>query len=220
MAPATLPDSSCLIVAGSREARALAEVLPGARVVEDLPDPLTACAVIDASHPCEREAPARIAALCAARGVPLLRYARPGWAAQAGDDWRRVADGAAARAALDPVWGCVFLCLGRDERVAFAGDMARHYLVRTRRDDPAAEGLAQFTLTTKAGPYTADAEAALMRDAGIEALVTRDAGGAGAYPKIAGARALGLPVVLIERPVVACAVARDAGEARAWLDSL
>jgi|GEM_PF-2486416 len=125
----------------------------------------------------------------------------------------------AAEAMLD-VWGCVFLCLGRDERVAFAGDMARHYLVRTRRDDPAAEGLAQFTLTTKAGPYTADAEAALMRDAGIEALVTRDAGGAGAYPKIAGARALGLPVVLIERPVVACAVARDAGEARAWLDSL
>lgn len=219
MAPA-IPHSDCLIVAGSREARALGAALPGVRVVEAVPERLSARAVIDASHPCERETHARLASLCTARGIPLLRYARPGWTAQAGDDWRIVADGVAARAALDPGWRRVFLCLGRGERAGFAGDEARHYLVRTRHDDPAAEGLADFTLSARAGPFTADSEAALMRAGRIDALVTRDAGGAGAYPKIAGARALGLPVVLIARAPVACPVARTIGEAREWLASL
>lgn len=219
MVPA-IPHNDCLIVAGSREARALAEALPGARVADVVPQTLAARAVIDASHPCERETHAHLSVLCRARGIPLLRYARPGWTAQPGDDWRIVAEGRAARAALDPAWRRVFLCLGRGERADFAGDAARHYLVRTRRDDPAAEGLADFTLTARAGPFTARSEAALMRAERIDALVTRDAGGEGAYPKIAGARALGLPVVLIARPPVACPVARSIGEARAWLASL
>jgi len=219
LAPA-IPHSDCLIVAGSREAHALAEALPGAVVVDAPPARLTARAVIDASHPCERETHARIAALCTAQGVPLLRYSRPGWTQASGDDWRVVPDGAAARAALDPAWGRVFLCLGRGERAAFAGDAARHYLVRTRRDDPAAEGLADFTLTAKGGPFTAASEAALMRAGRMQALVTRDAGGEGAYPKIEGARMLGLPVVLIARPPVACPLAQSVEEVRAWLAAL
>jgi len=222
LARATLPPNSgdCLIVAGSREARALADALPGARVVETMPAHLTARAVIDASHPCERGTPARIAALCTDAGVPLLRFVRPGWTARPGDDWRVAADGTAARGALDPAWRRVFLCLGREERAAFAGDDARHYLVRSRRDDPAAEGLARFTLTTKGGPFTAAAEADLMRSEAIDALVTRDAGGAGAYPKIEGARMLGLPVVMLARPPAHGPLARDIGEVRAWLASL
>lgn len=213
-------DSDCLIVSGAREAGALAEALPGAGIAREVPARLTARAVIDASHPCERETHARLAGLCAGTGVPLLRFARPGWTARPGDDWRGVADGREARAALDPAWRRVFLCLGRGERAAFAGDDTRHYLVRTRHGDPAGEGLARFTLTTGPGPFTARAEAGLMRAERIEALVTRDAGGAGAYPKIAGARLLGLPVVMLARPPVACPVARDVGEVRAWLASL
>ena len=209
-----------MIVSGSREARILADALPGAEVIDTLPcDPLPR-AVIDASHPCERGTHALVAGWCAARSLPLLRHARPGWTAQAGDDWRVVADGAAARAALAPEWSRVFLCLGRDGRMAFAGDADRHYLVRTRTDDPAAEGLVDFTLTAKAGPFTAQSEADLMRAHRIDALVTRDAGGEGAYPKIGGARLAGLPVVLIARPPVACPVARSVEEARAWLASL
>ncbi len=218
MAHATPPD--CLIVAGSREAHVLAAALPGAVLVDNIPAHLNARAVIDASHPCERGIHSRLATLCAGQALPLLRYARPGWVAQPGDDWRMVADGVAARAALDPEWSRVFLCLGRDERAAFAGDESRHYLVRTRRDDPAAEGLAYFTLTAKAGPFTAGSEADLMRVHRIDALVTRDAGGEGAYPKIEGARLVGLPVVLIDRPPVACPIARSVEEARAWFASL
>ncbi len=218
MAHATPPEF--LIVDGSREARVLAAALPGAVLVDGVPDPLIARAVIDASHPCERDIHARVAARCAAQGVPLLRYARPGWTAGEGDDWQVVPDGEAARAALDPTWSRVFLCLGRDERAAFTGNEGRHYLVRTRRDDPASEGLVDFTLTAKAGPFTARSEADLMRDHRIDVLITRDAGGEGAYPKIEGARLLGLPVVLIARPSVTCPIARSVEEAREWLVSL
>lgn len=214
------PPEPCLVVDGAREARPLAEAIPGARLVAALPDGPAPRAVVDASHPCERDTHARVAAFCAARGVPLLRYVRPGWDARPRDDWRRVPDGEAARAALDPAWERVFLCLGRGERAPFAGDAARHYLVRTRRDDPAAEGLMRFTLTAKGGPFDAGEEAALMRAERIAALVTRDAGGAGAYPKIAGARLLGLPVVLIDRPPVACPVAGRVEEVETWLASL
>ena len=40
----------------------------------------------------------------------------------------------------------------------------------------------------------------LMREHGIEAVVTRNSGGDETYPKIGAARALGLPVVMIDRP--------------------
>ena len=41
---------------------------------------------------------------------------------------------------------------------------------------------------------------ALLRAHGIEAVVSKNSGGAGTYAKIEAARALGLPVVMIERP--------------------
>jgi precorrin-6A/cobalt-precorrin-6A reductase len=137
-----------------------------------------------------------------------------------GDNWWVVEDPAAARATLVAEWSRVFLCLGRAERTAFSRDRARHYLVRSRRDDPAREGLTDFTLTAEPGPFTADAEADLMRAHRIDALVTRDAGGEGAYPKIEGARMLGLPVVLIARPPVDCPTAASIAEAAEWLASL
>jgi precorrin-6A/cobalt-precorrin-6A reductase len=39
-----------------------------------------------------------------------------------------------------------------------------------------------------------------LRDHGIDVVVTKNAGGDGAYAKLAAARTLGLPVVMIDRP--------------------
>jgi precorrin-6A/cobalt-precorrin-6A reductase len=70
------------------------------------------------------------------------------------------------------------------------------------------------------GPFTADAERALLREHRIEALVARDSGGELTAAKLVAARELGLPVVLIARPpspdVPAVA---SVEEAVAWLSA-
>ncbi len=211
-----------VIVTGSREANALARVLPKAVCVDgsDLTAFSGASTVIDASHPCERETHDAVQAVCARDNIPLLRLRRPEWSAVAGDRWVQVDSAQAARRALDQTAKRVFLCLSASDRAAFRGDEARWYLVRSRKDDRAREGLAQFDLTTQSGPYTAQSETALMRAHGIDTLITRNAGGAGAYPKIAAANALGLPVILLNRPCVTCPTASSVEEATAWLAAL
>jgi precorrin-6A/cobalt-precorrin-6A reductase len=57
-----------------------------------------------------------------------------------------------------------------------------------------------------------------MRDHGTEVVVAKNAGGKGAVAKIAAARALGLPVVMIDRPAIPPReVARTVAEVMAWL---
>ncbi len=211
-----------VIVTGSREANALARVLPEAVCVDGgSPGEIAnATAVIDASHPCERDTHDAVQALCLRESIPLLRLRRPEWSAVAGDRWIEVNSAKAAHAALPPTVKRVFLCLSASDRTAFRGDEARWYLIRSRKDDRAREGLADFDLTTQSGPYSAESEAALMRAHRIDTLITRNAGGAGAYPKIAAANALGLRVILLNRPAVTCQTASTVEDATAWLAAL
>jgi precorrin-6A/cobalt-precorrin-6A reductase len=50
------------------------------------------------------------------------------------------------------------------------------------------------------GPFDAVAEEALMRAEAIEILVTKNSGGTATAAKLAAARRLGLPVILVRRP--------------------
>ena len=52
------------------------------------------------------------------------------------------------------------------------------------------------------GPFTLDGDRELMRARGIQWLVARNSGGAGARAKIDAARELGLPVIMIARPAL------------------
>jgi len=63
--------------------------------------------------------------------------------------------------------------------------------------DPPVPGL---RLLIQRGPFTTAAEAALFDRLGIDVLVTKASGGAAAAPKLAVARARGVPVLLIRRP--------------------
>ncbi len=192
-------------VLSSLAGRVADPVLPPGRVrvggfggVEGLAQALAEVdAVIDATHPFAAAMTANAAAACAATGTPLLRLQRPGWTAEPGDDWRWVGDLAEAAAAVAGA-GSVFVTTGRKDLAAFAG-LTGAVLVRSV-DPPEPPLPARCTVVLARGPFTVEEETALMREHGVEVLVTKDSGGGMTAAKLTAARELGVPVVLVRRP--------------------
>ena len=70
------------------------------------------------------------------------------------------------------------------------------------------------------GPFTVEGDRALLQQHGITHLVAKNAGGSGAAAKLEAARALGLPVILINRPAVPPRrTAATVEQVMAWLGS-
>jgi precorrin-6A/cobalt-precorrin-6A reductase len=156
-------------------------------------------AVVDATHPFAATITASAAAAADVTGTPLLRLQRPGWRSQPGDDWRWV-DSLEQAAVAVADFAHVFLTTGRRGLDAFAG-LAAECVIRTV--DPPVPPLPERTTVVLArGPFTLDEEVALMREHGVDVVVTKDSGGAMTVAKLKAARKLGLPVVLVRRPPV------------------
>lgn len=177
-------------------------------------------AVIDATHPFAARMAGNVAAACEEAGVPRLKLVRPAWEEQPGDHWIRAGDAESAAEALAGLGERVFLTLGRRDLDAFARLRDVWFLVRLIDPPPEDLPLPRHELLLARGPFAAAAEAELMRARGIQALVSKNAGGAATYGKITAARQLGLPVVMIERPLVPPGeTAPDVAGAVAWLDA-
>jgi precorrin-6A/cobalt-precorrin-6A reductase len=176
-------------------------------------------ALIDATHPYAAIMSANAARAAEIADVPLLALRRPPWIAIPGDRWTEVADTAEAVRALGEAPRHVFLALGRNEIGAFAQAPQHFYLVRSV--DPVEPPLAvpcAFYVTGR-GPFTEEDDSALMIEHAIDAIVAKNSGGAATYGKIAAARALSLPVILLRRPEMPQVPAVEAiDDAVAWLD--
>ncbi|MBB6307850.1 cobalt-precorrin-6A reductase [Xanthobacter tagetidis] len=175
-------------------------------------------AVIDATHPYAARISANAAEACAAAGVPLLALRRPPWERREGDRWREAVDVPAAIAALGAAPRRVFLALGRNEVRAAEAAPQHSYVVRSV--DPIAPPLAvpDARYVLGRGPFTQEGDRALLAAHGIDAIVAKNSGGAATYGKIAAARALGIGVILIARPLMPDGPAvDDIGAAEAWL---
>ncbi len=156
--------------------------------------------VIDATHPFAVQMSRNAVAACAAAGVPLIALTRPAWQAVDGDRWAHVADIAGAVAALDRPRAHVMLAVGRLQLAAFAPNPQHRYLLRLVDPPNGPLPLPDTQVIVDRGPFDAESDRALMRQHGIELVVSKNSGGTGAYAKIAAARALGLPVLMIDRP--------------------
>lgn len=180
-------------------------------------------ALIDATHPFAAQMSRNAIEAAAMTYVPLLRLQRAEWQPQPGDNWRTVPDMTGAITALDEPEHPkrVFLAIGRKEVAAFTAAPQHSYLVRAV-DAPAAESLPPGSeVILQRGPFALADELALLQHNRIDIVVSKNAGGHAAYPKIEAARQLGIPVVMVARPAVPQAPeCTDIDAALAWLEEL
>lgn len=159
--------------------------------------------LIDATHPYAAQISRHAALAAQATGIPLWAYRRPAWKPQPGDDWRSVADWDGIRAALRE-FRRPFFTLGL-EPLRHVADIPpeQHWLVRCLAAQPPIS--AHFTLICATGPFTLEQELTLFREYRIDALIAKNSGGAAVEAKLAAARQLKIPVILLERPALPAA---------------
>ena len=161
-------------------------------------------AVVDATHPYATAISRHAARACDAQGVPRVQLWRPAWAPEDGGDWTEVPSLEAAADAVAEAGvsadGTVFLTTGARDVQVFRRLRATRFLVRLVDVPRTPLPLARFELIVGRGPFAIDDERALLLAHGVELLVSKNSGGAATYPKLAAARELGVPVVMVRRP--------------------
>lgn len=176
-------------------------------------------ALVDTTHPFAAQISGHAVSAAAAAGVPLLRLVRPLWRPTAGDQWIEVGDMQAAAGALGAAPRRVFLTIGRQEVAAFRAAPQHDYLLRAI--DPFEPGLPCARVLASRGPFSLAAECELLAQERIELLVSKNAGTAATYPKLAAARALSVPVVMVARPRLPPAPETESlDDVLAWLEGL
>lgn len=156
--------------------------------------------LVDATHPFAARISANAAEAARLAGVPILAIRRPAWERQPSDRWIEVGSVADCVGALGEAPRKVFLTIGRLEIAEFAAVPQHDYVARTIEPVGDALPVPRLTCIEARGPYDEASETTFLREAGIEVLVSKNAGGGATYGKIAAARALGLPVVMVRRP--------------------
>jgi precorrin-6A/cobalt-precorrin-6A reductase len=175
--------------------------------------------LVDATHPYAAAMAANAAAAAPRAGVALLALRRAGWTPVPGDRWIEAADAAQAVQALGDIPRCVLLALGRKAIEPFANAPQHRYLVRSVEAIMPPLSVPHAVYITGRGPFAEADERALIERHRIEVIVAKNSGGPATYGKIAAARALRLPVIMLRRPSLpAVAAVATVGDAVAWLD--
>lgn len=157
-------------------------------------------AVIDATHPFAARISANAESACTQRGVTLIAFFRAPWVRQEGDRWHSVSDVESAAAYVAETAGRVFLAIGRQQIEPFAACRKGSLLIRAITP-PEVSLPANTQLILARGPFRVEDELQLLRNHAIDYIVSKNSGGHATYAKIEAARLLGIPVVMIERPL-------------------
>ncbi len=185
-----LPQSLPVRIGGFGGAAGLAAFLRAERVD----------ALVVATHPFAARIAANAATAARETGLPAVMLVRPPWQRGPGDDWREVPDLAGLPAALGSVPRRILVTIGRQEAAIFAAAPQHAYWFRSIEPITPGLDLPHATYLLERGPFTVEAEIALMRTNRIDLLVTKNSGGAATRAKLDAARSLGLPVLMVARP--------------------
>lgn len=238
-----------LVLAGSAEARQIARALLEADVrVRALvsepprgPDPMPVpCrlhpfddaavlaqqmqgvdAVIDASHGFDGTMTDVGFAAAGIAGVPFVTLTRPEWAVAEHALWRSARDLRAAMTMI-PSGARVFAATGWTSLPACAGFPGARLLLRqtTRHDRTPPFDFVELVFGD--APFTAASERALFEALKVDLLICRNLGGLPSRPKLEAAKAINLPVILIDRPArpAGAAVVSGVGAVLEWVAQL
>ena len=168
--------------------------------------------LVDASHPYAQNVSTNAVAAAQAAQIPCVRYER----AEVAFDYDKIFrvdtyDEAAVTAS--ELGKNIFVTTGSRNLKTFVESPALKDCNLTVRVLPTADVLAQceaLGLTPKQiiavqGAFSVELNAELFKHAGAQVVVTKDGGRiGGADTKLAAAKLLGLPVVMINRPRIAC----------------
>lgn len=155
--------------------------------------------LLDATHPYAAQISqnaAQAAAICA---IPCWALRRPAWQPQTGDDWREVADWAELVDALKP-FQRPFFTLGR-EPLAHLDEIPQGQFWTLRALDPY-PGNARCDVIGARGPFSLNDERTLFEQRRFDVLISKNSGSSATEPKLEIARAHGLPVLILKRPVL------------------
>jgi precorrin-6A/cobalt-precorrin-6A reductase len=158
--------------------------------------------LIDATHPYAAVISANAARAAKAAAVPLLALRRKPWPKAEGDHWIEVDSISDAVAALGHAPRRVFLALGRKELQPFAAAPQHIYLIRSVDPVEPPLGVPHAAYIVARGPFSEAGDRVLLERHSIEMIVAKNSGGDATYGKIAAARALQLPVVMLKRPAL------------------
>ena len=156
--------------------------------------------IVNATHPYAAQISRNAAEAAIATGRPLLRVERPPWRTQPGDNWIDV-DSLKSAALVARDFHRVFLTTGATDLNAFAGMPETCFIVRAIALPPGPLPLASHEIILARGPFVEADERQLLEAHAIEAIVSKNSGGNATYAKIAAARALSIPIIMIARPI-------------------
>lgn len=164
--------------------------------------------MIDASHPYAKNVSKNAMDACHALGIPYLRYERPG-VPVAGGKLCRVRDYEEAAKRAAELGRNIFLTTGSRNLRVFKESPCLKGCRIVARVLPTPEVITEMTdmgftprdIVALQGPFSEKLNEEMFRQYGAEVIVMKNSGRiGGADTKLAAAEALGLPVILIERP--------------------
>lgn len=153
--------------------------------------------LVDATHPYAARMSHNAALAARQVGIPCWALRRPGWALQAGDDWRDYTDWADLTTALAG-FERPFFTLGREPLAHVHAIPAHQYW--TLRCLAAHPGNARCDVIGARGPFDLEAERALFARGRFDVLISKNSGSGATEPKLQVARERRLPVLMLARP--------------------
>ena len=192
-----MPDVPCEVISGGFTQFGGLEAYVRAQGVD---------AILDVTHPFADTMSSHAVAVAKLCGIPCWRFHRPVWQQQSGDRWQ-VFDSWTSLIPALAAKHAVLLTAGQLTQSSMDQLVAQSLCVRggqrlvLRTAVPPKVELPDTVQWIKAiGPFKQADEHALMEQYGIDALVTKNSGGAATEAKLHAARELGIDVYMLQRP--------------------